>query len=360
MGKKERTQRREKKRLRRRLRSSSSKPKEHAQRSSIKRPNIFAQRTVSQRPSSAELDAYEARLDAIEFVPRVQTPSVLCHYTTFAGLTGILSSRSFLAGHHLDTNDGHELRASDELAVGVATDLANKYGGLSRTLLTYFAQTLPQNRLSQLTDIFIASFTAERDEKVHWRKYGGGGSGVCLVVSIVDEEHPQLSLQGVGTEFIRVSYDPEHWESRFRASFERVVAEFASMVAREQDRDTIRIIGQRALVALARLTGKAAMSSKVEAWQHEKELRVVAMRERQSSIPIIRVGEKKRRAILLPARSGGRLLAIDEIIVGGNEDPDAGRKRVADILAKAGYPTADASLPKISISEHRKADLDRD
>ena len=356
MGQKERRQRREKRRAARGKRTTSAKPS----RAAVKAPSFFAPRTVAHKPSSPELEAYEARLDAIVFRPPTERPSVLCHYTTYEGLTGILTDRGFHARHHYDTNDPLELRAPDELSIRVARELSGKYSGLTRTLLTYFAQKHPQNRLSEITDVFIASFTSERDEKLHWEKYGNAGAGICIVLKVKDEENPELQRMGIGTELMRVTYEPEEWRMNLRGTFEAVIQEFAGMTNTPRDEDFLRTIGQRALVALARLTGKAAMSSKIEDWQHEKEWRVGGMREAASDVPIVEPPGRSGRVILLPGRPLGRLLDIEELIIGGKQNPDSAMERIRTILVNAGYPSADASTPRISASRHSAADLNRD
>jgi len=154
----------------------------------------------------------------------------------------------------------------------------------------------------------------------------------------------------VGRTFRQVDYDRASWEQRIERGFtnvirvyERFLAGRAPLPAREEARI-------QSLRALARVAGMAALGAKHAEWSEEEEWRVLALwwRGKETKAPTYtRQDGTVAEYMPLPMRARGRLLVLDEIIVGPREDFDSASTRATEILQAAGYPSDDAPLPPI-------------
>jgi Protein of unknown function (DUF2971) len=132
------------------------------------------------------------------------TPELLYHYTTQAGLDGILSSDSIWATHYRFMNDSMErLHGLTLFKEALFRGAYEKFKSLdaSRTLVDYFEKTT-----TNVLDAYIVCFCTDTDGSVdggdrlgQWRGYAHGTQGYCLVFDskLVDEFHaatPQASF----------------------------------------------------------------------------------------------------------------------------------------------------------------------
>jgi len=105
-------------------------------------------------------------------------PSILFHYTSQEGLSGIVRHKALWATKIHYLNDGRELSHAVSLARGVAIDrLSTEPSRKARRLLRAIIE-----RLDLLTDlnVFVCSFSVRRDQLSQWRGYTRPSDGFSL------------------------------------------------------------------------------------------------------------------------------------------------------------------------------------
>lgn len=111
-------------------------------------------------------------------------PPVLWHYTSFAGMQGIVVNKVIWASEYRFLNDQEEYLHAKNLADSVVEDEAEfGLGGFPRRealkraiQVTFDGELMRENRLR----IMVASFSAAADQLSQWRGYAGGSTGVSL------------------------------------------------------------------------------------------------------------------------------------------------------------------------------------
>src|SRR2546428_4307826 len=107
-------------------------------------------------------------------------PSILYHYTTWTGAEGILSSQRFWATAHDCTNDPAELVSANDAILGAVADLRASCTGYIAKVMRGFEASYEDKHISKSGLIYLACFSAARDDANQWRRYGDQGRGVCL------------------------------------------------------------------------------------------------------------------------------------------------------------------------------------
>lgn len=131
-------------------------------------------------------------------------PPTLFHYSTLAGLLGIVSSKALWATDIRFLNDSQELRHFGQL---LRNAVALRQSALSspNPVLTQLAEWLP-TRLADGPLLFVTSLTKNGNLLSQWRGYCPHGKGVSLgfqVAPIVTRMAPQ------GFSLARCIYDPK-------------------------------------------------------------------------------------------------------------------------------------------------------
>jgi hypothetical protein len=302
------------------------------------------------------VDGFDRKLDWAVDEPFVKhkPPPVLYHYTGLQGFEAILRDRSFRATAHSHTNDPDELRAVDDLAVPLASRLGRTLkSAAARQVMIAFAEWFPSRPLSALTTVYLSCFSSARDEAVHWKKYGRVGSGVCFGLQILGSEVLPED-HNLGRAILRVNYDRSSWETQIDRGFRNV----ADVCQHFLDSGALRADWQRArelaVTALARVVGLADIGAKTRTWQDEQEWRYATMiRKGADVIPgsYDRDDGVKVPCLLPLMRAPGRLLVLDEVVVGPNADFSTAEAAVREILTKTGYGSEGAPMPRISRSQ---------
>ncbi|MBN1605495.1 MAG: DUF2971 domain-containing protein [Polyangiaceae bacterium] len=220
------------------------------------------------------------------------SPDVVFHYTTNAGLLGILSTKCVRATHYGYLNDPTELTAGEQLAIGLLDEAKRKYDNdspeafLLDSMILNFKMLCP----SVWAPPYLTCFSKHDDSLSQWRAYGGNGNGYALGFAIVpsDQQDPQQPFNAAAAQCI---YDDTALSNRMAVVVDKIAEVFAKYAqtygplikspeaAGEMTAGPI-CIGIRRLVGLA-LRHKAA------AYADEEEWRVVAMlREAPSKNPV--------------------------------------------------------------------------
>jgi hypothetical protein len=101
----------------------------------------------------------------------------LYHYTTQAGLLGIIKNNEIWATHTQYLNDAREYRhAIDVVTAEIAKRLADAVDD-SRRILGDMAEAV---RRAESMNVCVCSFSEDRDSLSQWRAYGGPMSGYAI------------------------------------------------------------------------------------------------------------------------------------------------------------------------------------
>lgn len=259
-----------------------------------------------------------------------QVPPILYHYTSWSGAEGILKSQKFWATAHNCTNDEAELQSADTTIMEVAREVRRKFLGSAATVLETFMDNYHASRLSNLTTIYLACFSAARDDQGQWRKYSDEGRGVCLGLRMLAEPPPK-NPHGTGG-IIKVDYSEQSWRAAVKDSFEQI----CRLLGRADNSTRTHGLG---LSALYRIAAFMSIAAKQEQWANEQEYRHVTLPRPNVSVPIgTRLsGERTIRYLPVTMRDEGKPIALAEIIIGPIQNLGEARERVNHLLTAIGY-----------------------
>ena len=172
------------------------------------RVKLLDEATVIDRSGPKELAFLRSRLSAA-------APRELYHYTTDAGLYGIMQSGRLRISDVFTMNDPSEIQYGYDVFFRRARDHRDKAGDGSFADfiggLESFQQHVAGGPVTDVLDYFCASFsTHSADDLAQWRSYGANGRGYCMVF---DGNRLQSAFQQFGDpgfqHVFAVSYDPK-------------------------------------------------------------------------------------------------------------------------------------------------------
>jgi hypothetical protein len=184
-----------------------------------------------------------------EFPCVVPVAPPLYHYTSAAGLLGILAEPSLWASAIGYSNDLREVKCAYEIARPVISEL---YRGKKshqkqfvESLENFFADPERPER-----DAYVVSFCASGADLLHlWRAYGEqGGFSIEFhpLVGSGDGTDPVVLLRsGIGKKIIlrKISYDQSKQEQEFRTGVERALRLLGSVIeGRDEGADVTEVV----------------------------------------------------------------------------------------------------------------------
>jgi hypothetical protein len=131
--------------------------------------------------------------------------------------------------------------------------------------------------------------------------------------------------------------------------FREVCRATEELVASRRPSVSRRQIDELGLNALYRLAAYAAITAKQSAWSSEEEWRQVAIPRRGVQVEDVEGFSvvDGRRHLDLSLRASGLPIALEEVILGPQQDYGAAVCRIRQILTAAGYPHVAAPLPRV-------------
>lgn len=287
--------------------------------------------------------AVEHLLDqVVEHSFQITPPAVVYHYTDWNGAAGILKSQEFWSTAHVCTNDPAEIVTADAAIVDVAKTMQQRSQDGIAELLTLFVESYPKLQIGQMTAIYLSCFSLARDDRGQWCRYADGGAGVCLGVRVLSEPGPPSAHIGVGSFLVDVDYTEDAWRTRVAESFEAVLA-----VMRRDDVPFSRPNVEQALSALHRIAAMASIRAKTPEWASEQELRHVTIAHPDASLAPKERQSRGHTVRYLPVvvRADNKRIALGEVLIGPNQDGQAGCKQMQQLLDDAAYKVGDFEYP---------------
>lgn len=143
-------------------------------------------------------------LNKLDCVPDPE--QILWHYTTSAGLIGIVESGSILSTQVSCLNDSNESRYfSTRFRTALMEQLETVSDETTSQFVKKYVERLKDddaNPISADFPYFVTCFTPLEDDISHWRRYGAE-NGYAIGVRTKDLSGPAYSLVG------RINYDPQ-------------------------------------------------------------------------------------------------------------------------------------------------------
>jgi hypothetical protein len=140
-------------------------------------------------------------------------PSLLYHYTTQAGLLGIIGKKTLWASSILHLNDAGEFR----YALNIARTIASEERAVGRNM-TDFENTLALMR--NVLNVYVCSFSTEKDQLSQWRAYCRDGSGFSIGF---DQTKLRELARGQDFTLDECTYDSNEHEVSIRALFNTIL-----------------------------------------------------------------------------------------------------------------------------------------
>jgi Protein of unknown function (DUF2971) len=235
----------------------------------------------------------------------------LYHYTTQAGLLGILRTKSLWVSSIRHLNDSAELTYAMKL---MKKQLARKPTGDAS--FRYYQKVLESIDAIEPFDLYVGSFSEKRDLLSQWRAYTHGGVGFSVGFDR-DRLKKLASMQDF--RLVQCVYTPERQASKIEA----IVSKFADY---KNDRITNCVHGL--LLAASKL--------KHPSFREEREWRVVSKLSSEGSI-LFRVGKSMliayRKFNLVDTKSQ---IPITRIVVGPNPHMELAVQSVKSLLDSQG------------------------
>jgi hypothetical protein len=168
----------------------------------------------------------------------------LYHYTDGQGLIGILESKAIRATHFVYLNDSDEVRGAERIVLRASKDLSDGASDFQKAILNRFVDAYPSGSLSQVAEIYVASFSTKCNDLSQWRSYAAGGSGYCVGLRL---KQPATSATGfIAAKLERVQYDSSELKALAKLFLGGVLTFAEEVLAQGPgDRDEVEEVGLR-------------------------------------------------------------------------------------------------------------------
>jgi hypothetical protein len=210
--------------------------------------------------------------------------------------------------------------------------------------LDIFLRDYDREAICKIRTAYLACFSKVRDDASQWRRYGDDGKGVCLGIRVINEPPPES--KEVFSRLFEVVYSEEELRSWFSDALGKICLALTHYPATNHN---IRFT----LASVNGLAAFASITTKTPEWSSEQEVRHVTMDRFESGVtPSVRTSADGKEIRYLPVslRSNGKLIALDEIIIGAHQDVEKVRKQFELMLASKGYVEGSIEYPRFTVS----------
>ena len=259
------------------------------------------------------------------------------HYTTEAGLDGILRTQE-LWGTSIDyMDDPREVQLSWQ----ISSDIAGHWSGRSRAFDRVVRQIAHWAGKGQEAERFVISFCSQPDYLLAWRAYAADSYGYCL------EFTPAGLKTGDGWYLARVEYD----EAEHRTEVQRLLTRLERAYMSVEKTIHQQFLTQQLATTTAMWMSLIAPTFKDATYESEREWRLIHMRfTDKTQQPPTTVAHRLR---------GGEDVSYMPRPVGGNAPPSLNLTRilcgarVSDRAVAAVSRLASARFPGCDVARSR-------
>lgn len=257
-------------------------------------------------------------------------PKTLFHYTSAAGLLGIIQSKTIWATNIRYLNDTKEYAHALDITQAILDYRQKKaHKTFERALIKVMSESLEP---AQRTDIFVSSFSRQGDQLSQWRGYCPAANGYSIGFK---SKLLIKCTEGKRLQFLAPSVYDEVRQSELIEGVIAEVARFAEQFKAEHPDDDDRLF-REAFKLFERLVPLLGPVIKHQTFDEESEWRLISPTDSLGQMaPELRAG----RSMLIPyiehrlAQEDERL-DLAEIIVGPTPHPELAVKAVEVLLAK--------------------------
>jgi hypothetical protein len=270
----------------------------------------------------------------------------LYHYTDATGLKGIVEKKEVWFTSHRYMNDPSEISFGIDAAHKAIKQVPVQ--GLAQIFLNTLAAMLNVQAITQDLEYFLAGFSYARDDLGQWRAYGCNGRGFALglapkLFAVVDETSGMKITEKIAVH--PVEYGMKTAIERHSQVIKKAVDIFSDVVAKHsallQDKDlTSRFISNYIGEVFTGALLFVCLTSKHEAYEHEREVRLMMLGLRNKFEPFIETRVRNDELVAFvrhPMPSIKEPESIVEIVMGPFVGLDA-EHAVRSLLSSAKCP----------------------
>jgi hypothetical protein len=211
-------------------------------------------------------------------------------------------------------------------------------------VLDVFLVNYQHSMIAEMRTIYLSCFSVARDDESQWRAYGDNGRGICLGIRVLEEPSP------MSTDIFSATFGVNYSEPSLR---DWIADEFGNILLVLARFPPSRVVCEEGLLALYRNAATASITAKREKWKSEQEVRHVTVSRHKAGVEARERKSATRKVVrYLPVsiRADGKLIALDEIIIGANPDFEDARQQLMTLLAAKGYQVGSVEYPRITLS----------
>lgn len=292
-----------------------------------------------------ELATYKAFLRSLLPTPPHDPPQSLWHYTSGAGLIGILRSGRLFATHVSCLNDTLEYQYLASLLLDESRARATREPDPAVRALHEGTINALSSRDVTRAGIFVTCFSREKDDLGQWRGYGGGDSSYAIEFDY-SELFKRVGARRPETGLWRASYDAKRHQTIVSAIVENQIqlAQRGLRFSPEQGDKWFETWG-RGYAAMIDLLHAAVKHPKFES---EKEYRIlVKLRDgEEKDIQFTAKDTLLSRHLEMDWTEEGKL-PIRSVMVGPGRWQAVSKISVGDLLRKHGYEDLPVTLSEV-------------
>lgn len=255
-------------------------------------------------------------------------PKVAFHYTNENGALGILEERKMRATHIGYLNDKAEFFHAIHLVIDIIKKTAKKR--LKRNQFVVVDLVFERLRKLLLPDVYVASFSENKDQLSQWRAYSKyGGFSIGFDLALLSKQVRQY-----GVSALKCIYDRSTQEKRLKD----VVVSFYQIVERVSEIGAVDKKNAEAMAAgFTKVIASIAPSFKHPSFSEESEIRFIYSFLGSSEIK--EKGFYPKSGIFVPfvkfPIDGNSL--VKEIVVGPSNSSDLSRRSLELFKKENGY-----------------------
>lgn len=288
-------------------------------------------------PEAAEqIKTLSERLDTLtdelaESAAKVAVPATLFHYTSSAGLKGIVESGRLRLSDIFGLNDPSEMRHGVQYALN-ALQRAAANGHKGAQLFAWRFSEQLGGKLEKISRQFVACFSPSGDDLGQWRAYADNGKGFALGL-----DGPRLEAAFGQMPHLSGSFTMIYDEQSLRKAAEQIATEALRAaefpVGKRYDGPTVSAFLHAISVQTSNAILYTAMYFKHPAYESEREYRFEHVRAIDNVEGVVTAGS--RSYIEFDWRSHDPSL-LTHIVLGPAADREQARQYAEECLRSAG------------------------